>query len=596
MANEDETIWITFNGEIYNFTSLRKDLKEKGHIFKSDTDTEVIIHLYEEEGISCMNRLRGMFAFAIWDEKKQQLLIARDRIGKKPLFYTMQENRVVFASELKAIAALPWIKKEIDLEALAYVFSYDHIPWPRSIYKDIRKLPPGSFMTFGPNGQRGPERYWRLDLSNKTAATEKEALDFLSTLLKESIQLRMRSDVPLGMFLSGGLDSSFIVGLASKMVDRPIRTFSIGYRDEGVDDPEFSYSKEVSDYFHTVHQEILFDESLITEMPHLMYSYDEPFCIPNALAHYQLCREARKQVTVALAGDGSDEIFAGYDVYKKFKLLDLASILIPGRQREEFSDWPMLPVRHNLVPWSLLNAPRAFRRGLAKQITYQDAVRPVFTGDAWHILKDLNMGRLLSDFYLEGRPRHFLDGLLYMDLFINYAWSTTIATDISGMSNSLEVRSPFLDHKVVEFAFSLPARMKLRMFTKEKYILYKAGASFLPESVTKRKKMSYGAGIPYKRFFFNQWAPFVKDVILDQKIARMGIFDRSYVERLLGNPEGPYEDFKTLWRIFCTASFLIHPTPDIQADRRPLISEKERGRDGDTKDLSKHTGRGETRI
>jgi asparagine synthase (glutamine-hydrolysing) len=276
-----------------------------------------------------------------------------------------------------------------------------------------------------------------------------------------------------------------------------------------------------------------------------------------------LCREARKQVTVALAGDGADEIFAGYDVYKKFKLLDLASALIPGRERKEFHDWPTALTRNGNAAWSLMKAPRAFRRGLAKQISYHDTVRPVFTTDAWDILKGLNMGQLLSDFYLDGRPAHFLDGLLYMDLFINYAWSTTVATDISGMSNSLEVRSPFLDHKVVEFAFSLPARMKLKMFTKEKHILYRAGASFLPGSVTGRKKMSYGAGIPYQRFFFNEWLPFVKEIVLDEKVARLRIFSKPYIEGLLNAPDCSYADFRSLWRIFCASAFFIHAAPTM---------------------------------
>jgi len=557
MTNEDGTIWITFNGEIYNFVPLREMLEEKGHRFNSNTDTEVIIHLYEEKGISCLEYLRGMFAFAIWDGNKQELLVARDRIGKKPLYYTVQDGKVVFASELKAILSLPWTGTEIDLNSLAYVFSYDHTPWPGSFYKGVSKLPPASYMIFSGDRQVGPNRYWKLDLQNKTDISEDEASDKLLALMKESVNLRLISDVPLGMFLSGGLDSSFVVGLASQLVDKPIRTFSIGYRDEIADDPEFAFSKEVSEHFNTVHREIMFDKGIIKEMPHLMYFYDEPFCIPNALAHYQLCKETRKEVTVALAGDGADEIFAGYDVYKKFALLDLASVLNPWRERQEFHNWPTAPKQNSFVPWSLLKAPRAFRRGLEKQIKYHNQIGQVFTSDTWDVLGGLNVGKLLSDFYLEGHPAHFLDGLLYLDLFINYAWSTTIATDISGMSNSLEVRSPFLDHKVVEFAFSLPAHMKLRRLRKEKYILYKAGASFLPAATTKRKKMSYGAGIPYERLFFSEWLPFVKEIIFDEKVTKLNIFNKPSIEKLLNKPDRTNQDFRLLWRIFCTSSFLI---------------------------------------
>lgn len=336
MANEDQTIWITFNGEIYNFKELRESLKIKGHRFKSNSDTEVIIHLYEEKGTSCLEYLRGMFAFAIWDQKKQRLFLARDRIGKKPLFYTIQNDRVVFASELKAISALPWIDNQIDLESLAYVFSYDFVPWPRSIYKNIFKLPPASYAIFDDKHRGLIKKYWEVDLQKKEYLSEDEAAERLRDIMRESIKLRLRSDVPLGMFLSGGLDSSFVVGLASQCVDQPIRTFSIGYEDNESKDPEFSFSRQVASHFKTIHHEILFDKKIVQNLPDLMYQYDEPFCIPNALAHYQLCKETRKQVTVSLSGDGADELFAGYNVYKKWKLLDFASFFIPWRNSETY--------------------------------------------------------------------------------------------------------------------------------------------------------------------------------------------------------------------------------------------------------------------
>lgn len=558
MSNEDKTIWITFNGEIYNFMDLRGGLEERGHKFNSNTDTEVIIHLYEEKGMDCLDDLRGMFAFGLWDEKKQRLILARDRIGKKPLFYTIQENKVVFASELKAIAALPWIEKQLDLQSLAYVFSFDHVPWPRSIYQNIYKLPPSNYAIFDKENRGVIKKYWKLDLQKKESITEGQASEQLREMMKESIKLRLRSDVPLGMFLSGGIDSSFVVGLASQFVDRPIRTFSIGYHGRETKDPEFSYSREVSSHFNTLHHEILFDTEIVRHLPEIMYSYDEPFCIPNALAHYQLCKETRKEVTVTLSGDGGDEAFAGYDAYKKWKLLDWASILFPWRNSESSSAFQQWPNGKGPLWWKLLITPRPFRRGMAKQILHEGMVNSFFSRDKAEVLNLVNVGEILSKFYIEGHPREFLDGVLYVDLFINYAWSTTIASDISGMSNSLEVRSPFLDHKLVEFAFSLPAKMKLKGFDKEKYILYRAGAPFLPTSVLNRKKMSYGAGIPYKKLFFDEWMPFVRQIIFDEKVARLHLFNLPFVQKLLRNPECDARDFKNLWRVFCTSAWLIN--------------------------------------
>lgn len=558
MSNEDGTIWITFNGEIYNFLELRKKLEHQGHTFKSDSDTEVIIHLYEEKGTSCFEDLRGMFAFAIWDENKQQLLIAKDRIGKKPLFYTFQNNKLIFASELKAIASLPWFNKQIDMASLAHVFSYDHVPWPNSIYKHIHKLPPSSYILFDSKQRKQGEinKYWNPDLQTKIKISENDAVDRLTELLREAVQLRLRSDVPLGMFLSGGLDSSFVVGLASQCVDQPIQTFTIGYEDSETEDLEYPFSDEVSACFNTVHHKVPFDKGTINSLPDLMYHYDEPFCIPNALAHYQLCKETRKHVTVSLSGDGADEIFAGYDVYKKWKLLDLATIFMPMKNATR-CNFP-LDTRgfSKCIPLKLLFTPRAFRRGMEKHLSYQQQAAKIFSQDAWDEMKQVNIGGMLADLYLERKPKEFLDGVLYGDLLLNYSWSTTIASDISGMANSLEVRSPFLDHKVVEFAFSLPTNLKLKWFNKEKYILYKAGQSFLPEAVINRKKMSYGAGFPYKKWFFNEWMPFIKQIIFDDKVMRHNYFNMTYVEKLLANPDCDSSCFKQLWRILCTSAWL----------------------------------------
>jgi len=552
MANEDGTVWITYNGEVYNYLTLREELEARGHRFRSDTDTEVIIHLYEEKGVACLDSLRGMFAFAIWDAKKNQLFIARDRIGKKPLFYTVQDNVVVFASELKAITGLSWIHRQFDLEALAYVFTYDHIPWPRSIFKNVQKLPPASYLLFSAEKTIDPpRRYWNIDLQKKTLRSEGAAAEELLQRLKQSVAMRLRSDVPVGMFLSGGLDSSFIVGLASRLVNEPIRTFSIGYADQHNTDPEYSFSRMVARHFKTIHKEIIFDKKVIEAVPALMDYYDEPFCIPNALAHYQLCRDVRQDVTVALTGDGADEIFAGYDVYKKFKMLQVVHAAIPDRHSDNQRDCTKGPLWFNL-----LVSPDHKWRGCAKQHAFVQRTLPLFERPVRDLFEQINVGDILTDFYVQNRPASFLDGILYTDLLINYAWSSTIGTDISGMSNSLEVRSPFLDHHVVEFAFSLPTGMKLRGFDKEKHILYAAGRSFLPRAVVERKKMSYGSGIPYKKFFFGEWLAFVMDMIFDRKIKNLHIFSLPQIEKMIAEPNCSNESFRLLWRIFCSCAWM----------------------------------------
>lgn len=556
MCNEDGSVWITFNGEIYNYLELRKSLIESGHLFSSDTDTEVILHLYEEKGVACLESLRGMFAFAIWDSSKKQLFLARDRIGKKPLFYTVQNNSVVFASELKAIKALPWIQCDFDPAVFSYVLSYDHVPWPMTMYSNIKKLPPATYLLFNEQGDVAPHYYWRLDLQKKLCLTEEEAVQQLLQVMSESIKLRLRSDVPLGMFLSGGLDSSFIVGMASQLLDEPIKTFSIGYQDQYKQDPEYHFSREVSKRFQTEHTELVFDKSIISELPGIIHNYDEPFCIPNALAHHQLCRETRKSVTVALAGDGADEIFAGYDVYKQLLRVDRFSFLNPWRNSKQMRVKPSWASNRLLLGLCLLATPRPFRRGFLKQANFNSRFNRLFSKNFHHRSQGVYVGQLLDQFYLDADPLQFLDGVLYVDLLINYAWSTTIATDISGMANSLEVRSPFLDHKVVEFAFSLSDQLKLGPDNQEKKILYSAAKGLLPDNVVKRKKMSYGVGIPYKELFFNDWRPYVKAVIFDDKIQRMKLFDLPSVSTMIDSGSHDHDKFKTLWKLFCCCVWL----------------------------------------
>lgn len=551
MCNEDGTVWITYNGEIYNFEEIRKTLIALGHRFNSGTDTEVIIHLYEEKGVQCLEFLRGMFAFAIWDSKKKRLFIARDRIGKKPLLYTIQNKAVVFASELKAIKALPWVDLRFNPGIFAHVFGYDHVPWVHTMYENVFKVQPSGSIIFQEHKDPYFKRYWKINFQKKVNINEDEASHELSQLLAESVRLRLRSDVPLGMFLSGGVDSSYIVGIASRLINEPINTFSIGYEDCDTKDPEYHYSNEVSQYFQTKHSKIIFDKKCIDLIPEIIHFYDEPFCIPNALAHYQLCRETRNSVKVALTGDGADEIFGGYDIYKKLKAIDLLSVINPWRNATFTKSRPIPTTNNLLLALYLLKIPRAFRRGFLKHSTFSYRIKNLFAANLNEHLSKIYIGDILDRFYLENDVKFFMDGVLYTDLLINYAWSTTIATDISSMANSLEVRSPFLDHKVVEFAFSLPVNMKIGANNREKKILYKVSEQVLPANIVKRKKMSYGIGIPYQKLFFNEWQPFVKEVVFDDKIKKLKFFNYEYLIKSFKNPNQDAENFKSLWKIFC---------------------------------------------
>lgn len=329
MHNEDESIYIVFNGEIYNFVDLRNELEQNGHIFKSNADTEVIVHAYEQWGTGCVTRLRGMFAFAIWDSNKKQFFLARDRIGIKPLYYYFRSNKFVFSSEIKSILLDNEIKREIDPESMYYFFGYEYVPAPKTMFKGINKLMPGQTLLLK-DGKIVFKKYWNLTFSD-TIHDEKIISEKMFALLKESVKLRLMSDVPLGAFLSGGIDSSAIVGLMSQMVDEPIKTFSIGYEDESFS--EYEYARQISELFGTEHKEILVDPYSIDVFKKAVWHLDEPMSELSAVPVYLLCEEAKKDVTVCLSGEGGDELFAGYDRFVASKS-DAYYRTIPGAIRK----------------------------------------------------------------------------------------------------------------------------------------------------------------------------------------------------------------------------------------------------------------------
>ncbi|OGW01401.1 MAG: asparagine synthase (glutamine-hydrolyzing), partial [Nitrospinae bacterium RIFCSPLOWO2_01_FULL_39_10] len=341
MCNEDGTIWIVLNGEIYNYIELVKDLKEKGHKFKSNTDTEAIIHLYEEYGEECVKKLRGMFAFTIWDEKEEVLMLARDRPGKKPLLYYYKNGIFCFSSEFSSLLASGLIDKEIDPKAINYYLTFGYIPAPMTIYKNVYKLPPAHILIFK-NGQVNIKRYWNLDYTKKIEISEEEAASEVLRLLKEAVKIRLQSDVPLGAFLSGGIDSSTIVALMSQLTGERVKTFSIGFDDK--DYSELKYANKVADTFNTEHHEFVVKPNVIEILPVLIDHYGEPYADSSAIPTYYVSRQTKQHVTVALNGDGGDEVFAGYERYQAVLLSEMYQ-KIPAILRN-----PLFQTIDNLIP------------------------------------------------------------------------------------------------------------------------------------------------------------------------------------------------------------------------------------------------------
>jgi asparagine synthase (glutamine-hydrolysing) len=535
--NEDKTITVVFNGEIYNFPELRKQLESKGHRFYTQTDTEVVVHLYEEYGRDCVKHLRGMFAFAVWDAKNRKLLLARDRVGKKPLVYAVCNGILIFGSELKALLEWPGFLPRIDPEAIHYFITYQYVPSPLTIFKDIRKLSPASTLECSADGKIEISRYWDLDFQNKINISEPEAAERVREKLTEAVKIRLISDVPLGAFLSGGLDSSIIVGLMSRLSSQPVKTFSIGFEED--DFSEVDYARLVAKHFKTQHQEFIIKPNAIEILPKLVWHYNEPFGDSSALPSYYVARETKRFVTVALNGDGGDENFAGYLRYRANMLAARVDFLRPllanNAVKKMISCLPHREHQKNLL--------RAFKRfALAMGET------PARRNIAWHCIFDQQyQGQLYSDSfkctvaatdtyqYLIGvfnqaKADNFLEQLLYTDVMTYLPEDLLVKMDIACMANSLEARSPFLDHEFMELAASLPAQLKLKG-QQSKYILKQAFAAMLPPAILKRGKM--GFGVPIEKWFRRELKDYVRDILLSQRSLQRGYFRREFIAELI---------------------------------------------------------------
>ncbi len=541
MCNEDGTIWIVFNGEIYNFQELREGLKKKGHRFKSNSDTEVILHAYEEWRIDCLSQFRGMFAFAIWDSNLQRLFMARDRLGKKPLVYFRQNGRLAFASEIKALLQLPGLEKKVNDIAIDNYLTYQYVPSPDTIFKEIKKLPPAHYLLYGRDGSMKVARYWELNFNqdSQTHPDIKELEDKVRTELEESVRLRLISDVPLGAFLSGGVDSSLVVGIMAKMSSKPVKTFSIGFEEKEFD--ELTYARLVSKHFATEHHEFIVKPNAIEILPKLVWHYNEPFADSSAIPTYYVAKMTRDYVKVVLTGDAGDENFAGYPRYLRSKLL-LFFLKMPKSFRSDFFP-PFLRTIARLH-WreKTFNRLAAYIesvssnqvRNYAEQVTICNATgkEDLYSSEFSEITRGTDSVQYLLSKFDEVRIKDLIDQLLYLDINTYLPEDLLVKMDIATMANSLEARVPFLDHQLMEFSATIPSNLKLRGRI-AKYILKETFKTFLPEVIFKRRKM--GFGVPVSRWFRNELKDYIYEILLDRRTLGRGYFTREGVERLLND-------------------------------------------------------------
>jgi asparagine synthase (glutamine-hydrolysing) len=564
MSNEDGTVWVTFNGEIYNFHELRERLGGLGHRFATGSDTEAIVHAYEEYGPECAKELRGMFAFALWDQAGQTLLLARDRVGKKPLFHAEVDGQRVFASELQALLQHPGLVRELDWAALDEYLTYGYVPAPKTIFRGIHKLPPAHWLTLKlpRDGSGSPEihveRYWQLAYEPKLRLSEEDAAEGLLEVLKEAVRLRMIADVPLGALLSGGIDSSIVVALMSQLSDRPVKTFSIGFDDQEFN--ELPHARRVAERCGTEHHELIVRPKALEVLPTLVRHYGEPYADSSAIPSYYVAKLTREHVKVALNGDGGDECFAGYERYagglaadrygripaavRRLAIEPLSRLIPAGgprrsrlRQARRFLEVAGQPAAQRYLRW-IGYVPTAQKAALYSA-DFQDQLAghqaESWLLEVWEQLTAAGLGPL--------------DTMLALDVESYLPYDLLVKMDIATMANSLEARSPFLDHQVMEFCARLPESYKLRGM-RLKHLLKKAGAGLLPPETLARRKM--GFGVPVANWMRGELRSWTEDLLLSPRALKRGYFQpealRQLVDRHLeGREDRSFQLWALLW-------------------------------------------------
>jgi asparagine synthase (glutamine-hydrolysing) len=559
VANEDQSVWVVFNGEIYNYRQLRRELEGRGHRFRTSSDTETIVHLYEEFGTRAVERLRGMFAFAVWDGRLRQLLLARDRLGIKPLYYAERDGELVFASELKSILQLSHIDRTLNWEAVRHLFTFLATPATHSIVDRVKKLEPGHIAILPEGRQLHTERYWDVTFTPDTSATEQDLLRRLRHLLVDTVAAHQISDVPIGAFLSGGIDSSAVVALMAQQSSTRVKTFSVGFHEDGFG--EHAYARKVAARFGTEHHEIVLDSSVVPNVEDLVWYLDEPFGDTSAIATYVVSKLAATQVKVVLTGDGGDELFAGYDKY-----------VVEGRERR----YDRVPRRLRRLTSAVSAAipegarGRRFLRhlGLDGPRRYLDASTLVSADELPSLFRDEAFAEMkpydpwaASLAYLE-RGNDWVSTLQYRDLHTYLPLDILTKVDRMTMAHSIEARPPLLDHHLVEFAATVPSHLRLQDGT-TKYLFKRAMRGLLPADIIDRPKR--GFAVPLARWFRGRLAGFARDILLSDTTRRRQYLNVDYIERLIArHMQGRDLDLQ-LWttmsfELWCR-QFLDNPAP-----------------------------------
>jgi len=548
MSGEDGSVTIVFNGEIYNFQEIQPKLESLGHKFHTHSDTEAIVHAYEEFGPDCLKDLRGMFALAIWDDKARTLFIARDRAGKKPLYYTVTPSgTLVFGSELKALLEHPDVEREIDPQALDAYFTLGYVPDPLSIFRNVHKLPPGHYLNFT-NGQVTVKQYWDFEFQPEQSQNEGDYLDELRALLDESVRLRLISDVPLGAFLSGGIDSSTVVGLMARHMGQPVKTFSIGFHEDSYN--ELKYARVTAQKFGTDHHEFFVTPDICDVVDELVWHFDEPFADSSAIPTYMVSKLARDHVTVVLSGDGGDELFAGYTRYAV------------ERKRGGFERLPK-PLREGVMrPLSERLPHSAWGRNYLHNVSldpisrYLDSVsvftslnrKSLYTSDfSAQLGPGGYSGRLFYDLIDNVKSGDAVDRLLYLDSKTYLPGDILTKVDRMSMAVSLEARAPLLDHKLIEFVTRIPSSLKLAGL-ETKRIMKRAVMDLVPAEILNRPKQ--GFGVPIQEWINQQLRSRIRETLSESRTRQRGYVDSRYVDVLLDEHERGRRDHSMgLWAL-----------------------------------------------
>jgi asparagine synthase (glutamine-hydrolysing) len=528
LSNEDGSVHVVMNGEIYNYKELRQDLISRGHTFTTTGDTEVIVHLYEEHGTECVQLLRGMFAFSLWDSKRQKLMLVRDRLGKKPLYYGEFQGRLIYASEIKAILQLPYVDRQLNWASVGHLFSFLTTSSTESIIEGIKKLEPGHMLTIEAGQAPVLKCYWDIRFDPDYSRNEQDTVAQLRYILQESVRIRMRTDVPIGAFLSGGLDSSAVVAMMTRESSASVKTFSIGFTENEFN--EAPYARQVAQALGTDHHELILKPDVLDILDDLIWYLDEPFGDSSAIPAYMVSKMAAEHVTVALSGDGGDEIFAGYDKYL-------------NEQQERKRDRIPYPIRKILgvIGGSMKVGMKG--RNFLKHIALQGEERyldsctffnkeeqiGLFQGEAAERILATDLLAHKRD-CLSKENGHWLSAAQYADIKSYLPLDIMTKVDRMSMAHSLEARSPLLDHKLVEFAATIPPEMKLHNGC-TKHIFKQSMRGILPDSIIDRRKQ--GFAVPLGSWFRGEMNAFVRDLLFSKTSRSRNIFNASYIERLL---------------------------------------------------------------